>query len=52
MGEKYLGIRILEGNDFKYGWIRLKCSQHNDTLNIYDYAFNPNLNQEILANQK
>lgn len=52
MGEKYLGIRILEGNDYKYGWIRLKCSQRNDTLNIYDYAFNPNLNQEILANQK
>ena len=44
MGEKYLGIRILEGNDYKYGWIRLKCSLHNDTLNIYDYAFNPNLN--------
>lgn len=52
MGEKYLGIRIPEGNDYKYGWIRLKCSLHNDTLNIYDYAFNPNINQEILANQK
>jgi len=50
-GEKYLGFRIIEGNDYKYGWIRLKCSQHNDTLIIYDYAFHTIPNLRIFANQ-
>lgn len=30
-GEKYLGIRILMDNNFKYGWIKIFCNQHNDT---------------------
>ncbi|MGC9338093.1 MAG: hypothetical protein ACP5E3_11495, partial [Bacteroidales bacterium] len=28
-GEKFLGIRIPAGEDFKYGWIRIYCSQHS-----------------------
>ena len=48
-GQKYLGIRIPDGNNYKYGWIRLKCSQHNDTLTIYDYAFHTISNTKIYA---
>lgn len=50
-GEKYLGFRIQEGNDYQYGWVKLYCSQHNDTLKIMDYAFNKTLNKKILAGQ-
>ena len=51
-GQKYLGFRITQGSDYKYGWIRLECSEHNDTLNIYDYAFNTTLNIKIFAGQQ
>ena len=37
-GENF-GFRFPDGNNYKYGWVKLKCSQHNDTLNIYEYAF-------------
>ncbi len=39
-GEKYLGFRFEQENDFNYGWIKIYCSQHNDTLRIIEYAFN------------
>jgi hypothetical protein len=51
-GEKYLGIRFLRENKYKYGWIRIYCSQHNDTLRIIDYAYNDNFNSRIKAGQK
>jgi hypothetical protein len=51
-GEKYLGIRFLKDNYFKYGWIKIYCSQHNDTLRIIDYAYNDVLNSQIKAGQK
>lgn len=50
-GEKYLGFRINEGGDYQYGWVKLYCSQHNDTLKIVDYAYNKTLNKKILAGQ-
>jgi len=51
-GEKYLGIRFPQDNNYKYGWIRLFCSQHNDTLRIIDYAYNNIENSQINAGQK
>ncbi len=51
-GEKYLGFRFLTGSDFKYGWIKIYCSQHNDNLRILEYAYNDNLNSKIKAGQK
>lgn len=51
-GEKYLGIRFLKEDDFKFGWIKIYCSQHNDTLRIIEYAYNDFLNSDILAGQK
>jgi hypothetical protein len=40
MGERYLGMRFTDGRNNKYGWIRIYCSQHNDTLRIIDFAYN------------
>jgi hypothetical protein len=51
-GEKYLGIRFLDNADFKYGWIKIYCSQHSDTLRIIEYAYNDIVNSEIKAGQK
>jgi hypothetical protein len=51
-GEKYLGIRFLKGDNFKYGWIKIYCSQHNDTLRIIEYAYNDIVNSQIKAGQK
>ncbi len=50
-GEKYLGVRFPMNNTFKYGWVKLYCSQHNDTLRIIDFAFNNIENSSILAGQ-
>lgn len=51
-GERYLGIRLPIENDFKYGWIKINCSQHSDTLRIIDYAYNNIVNSKIKAGQK
>jgi hypothetical protein len=51
-GDKYLGIRFPADDDYRYGWIRLTCSEHNDTLKIIDYAFNNKKNSSIKAGQK
>jgi len=50
-GERYLGFRFPTDNKHKYGWIKIYCSQHNDTLRIIDYAYNDVLNSPILAGQ-
>ncbi len=50
-GEKYLGFRFVKDSDFKYGWIKIYCSQHNDTLRILDFAYNNKLNSQINAGQ-
>lgn len=51
-GEKYLGIRFSKDNKYKYGWIKLYCSQHNDTLRIIDFAYNNIEDSKINAGQK
>ena len=50
-GEKYLGIRFSMNTDYNYGWIKLYCSQHNDTLRIIEYAFNVESGSPITAGQ-
>jgi hypothetical protein len=51
-GERYLGIRLSNNGDYNYGWIKLYCSQHNDTLRIIEYAYNQIKNSQIKAGQK
>jgi hypothetical protein len=51
-GEKYLGIRFLINNNYKFGWIKIYCSHHNDTLRIIEYAYNNSLGNPIKAGQK
>ena len=50
-GERYLGFRFQAEDNHKYGWIKIYCSQHNDTLRIIDYAFNNVPDSPILAGQ-
>jgi hypothetical protein len=51
-GEKYLGIRLVRDQKYYYGWIKLNCSLHNDTLKIIEYAYNQTSGKEIKAGQK
>lgn len=51
-GEKYLGFRFAENTNYNYGWIKIYCSQHNDTLRIIDYAYNKVDGNSINAGQK
>ncbi len=51
-GEKYLGIRLLKEDRYQYGWIKIYCSQSNDTLRIIEYAYNEILDSPIKAGQK
>jgi len=50
-GERYLGIRFNRDGHYNYGWIKLYCSQHNDTLIIIDFAYNTVLDSYIKAGQ-
>ncbi len=50
-GDKYLGFRLKNNNDYNYGWIKINCSAHNDSLSILQYAYNQNVNSKILAGQ-
>lgn len=51
-GEKYLGFRFTKNPDYNYGWIKIYCSQHNDTLRIIEYAYNNIEGKSINAGQK
>jgi hypothetical protein len=51
IGVRYLGIRIPASEEYKYGWIKLYCSQHNDTLRIIEYAYNNISGSNIYAGQ-
>ena len=50
-GNKYLGFRIPNGSDYNYGWIKLNCSIHNDTLKLLEFAYNETINNSIEAGQ-
>jgi hypothetical protein len=45
--DKYLGLRLTEGNDHYYGWIRLDADI--DTLLFKDFALNTVANEPIIA---
>lgn len=51
-GERYLGIRKLVDDHYRYGWVKLYCSQHNDTLRIIEFAYMESENTGIMAGQK
>ena len=50
-GDKYLGFRIPYNGNYNYGWIKLNCSQHNDTLTIYEFGYHKTVNRKIKAGQ-
>jgi hypothetical protein len=47
--DRYLGLRLSNGSDHFFGWIRLDAS--SDSLLIKDFAYNSNPNGEIYAGQ-
>ncbi|HNQ69114.1 MAG TPA: hypothetical protein PKN32_12100 [Bacteroidales bacterium] len=51
-GEKYLAIRLNGQTDFRYGWMKICISEHNDTLSVIEYAYNKIEGSEIRAGQK
>jgi hypothetical protein len=50
-GDKYLAFRIPNGSDYNYGWVKLNCSAHNETLRIIAFGYNKTLNNQVLAGQ-
>lgn len=50
-GFKYVGYRFYDTDGYYYGWIQIYISEHNDSLIIRDYAFNPNINNRIKAGE-
>ncbi len=51
-GDRYLGFRFLDSGKYHYGWIKVYCSQHNDTLRIIEYAYNRIPGSNLRAGQK
>ena len=49
--DRFLGIRIPEGGDWLYGWVRVSVSQDSISFTIRDYAYNSTPNQYILPGQ-
>lgn len=48
---KYLGLKITEGANTHYGWLRLSVSKTADTIVVHDFAYNTTPNQSIEAGQ-
>jgi Secretion system C-terminal sorting domain len=51
--DKYLGLKIVSGNQINYGWVQLNISSTPtaSSFTIKDYAYNSTPNQPILAGQ-
>lgn len=50
-GEKYLAFRFKNETDYNYGWVKLYCSTHNDTLRVISAGYNETANIEIMAGE-
>lgn len=50
-GDKYLGFRFPDGNDYHYGWVKLYVSTQNDTLRLYSYAWHKEAGAPIRTGQ-
>ncbi len=50
-GEKYLGFRKYIAEKYYYGWIKIDCSQHSDTLKIIEFGYNLTSDKGIRAGQ-
>ncbi len=50
-GEKYLGFRKYINEKYYYGWIKIYCSQHSDTLKILELGYNLTSDKGIMAGQ-
>jgi hypothetical protein len=50
---KFMGLKIIVGSDFYYGWIKLGVSiaDYSVSITIMEYAYNSTPNQPILAGQ-
>ena len=44
-------FEIPSNGNYNYGWIKLNCSLHNDTLTIYEFGYHKTVNRKIKAGQ-
>lgn len=51
-GEKYLGFRLVAGNKYYYGWVKLECSENRDVLRIISCGISEEINKSIYTGQK
>jgi hypothetical protein len=51
-GEKYLAVRLPGVNDYRYGWMKIYISEHNDTLRVIEYAYNKIEGSQLRAGQR
>lgn len=49
VNDKYLPFRIKQGNGYIYGWIRLDIPANAESYTVKDYAYESELNKEIIA---
>jgi len=54
IGEKYIGIRIKNSNDYCYGWVKINLHEYDNRIQIITngYCYKTTLNENILAGQK
>ncbi|MBN2728218.1 MAG: hypothetical protein JXR53_03255 [Bacteroidales bacterium] len=50
-GEKYMGIKLKEGSNLFFGWVKLYCSVHNDTLKVISIGYNESAGDEVFAGE-
>lgn len=49
--DKYLGIRIMIGNQWHYGWVRINVPSNGGNITLKDYAYESMAGQSILAGE-
>ncbi len=49
-GNRFLGFRFVKNQSYQYGWVKLNCSESNDTLKIVEFAYN-HMGGSIIAGQ-
>jgi len=48
---KFLGLKLVEGSNFFYGWVRIEVKGSNIEITVKDFAYNSQPNQPIIAGE-
>lgn len=47
----FMGFRLVDGENYNYGWMRLSVSDDGSSITLHDYAYQTNAGQSITAGQ-